>query len=62
MAQYTPCGDLEKFPEINRKLTRREYEKVVSYAVQSGLNHAYVQELSSADENYIPPFDFTGVL
>ena len=62
MAQYTPCGDLEKFPEINRKLTRREYEKVVSYAVQSSLNHAYVQELSSADENYIPPFDFTGVL
>ena len=62
MAQYTPCGDLEKFPEINRKLTRREYEKVVSYAVQSGLNHAYVQELSSADENYIPPFVFTGVL
>lgn len=62
MAQYTPCGDLEKFPEINRKLTRREYEKVVSYAVQSGLSHAYVQELSSADENYIPPFDFTGVL
>lgn len=62
MAQYTPCGNLEKFPEINRKLTKREYEKVVSYAADSGLQNVFVQELSSAGENYIPPFDFTGVL
>lgn len=62
MAQYTPCGDLEKYREINRKITRREYEKVVDYAASSGMQNVFVQELSSADENYIPPFDFTGIM
>lgn len=62
MAQYTPCGDLEKYPEINRKITKREYEKVVDYAISSGMQNVFVQERSSADENYIPPFDFTGVI
>lgn len=62
MAQYTPCGDLQNFPEINRKLTKREYEKVINYAVSSGLQNVFVQELSSADEDYIPKFDFTGIM
>lgn len=62
MAQYTPCGDLEKYPEINRKITKREYEKVVDYAISTGMQNVFVQELSSANENYIPPFDFTGII
>ena len=62
MAQYTPCGNLEKYPEINRKITKREYEKVVDYAIRSGMQNVFVQELSSASENFIPPFDFTGVM
>lgn len=62
MAQYTPCGDLVPYPEISRKITKREYDKVLSYAVSSELENVFVQERSSADENYIPPFDFTGVM
>lgn len=62
MAQYVPCGDLTDYPEINRKITQREYDKVVDYALNSGLDKIFVQELQSADEKFIPPFDFEGVI
>lgn len=62
MAQYTPCGDLSEFPEINRKITMREYEKVVNYAFDNSFDKLFIQELSSADKSFIPKFDFTGVL
>lgn len=62
MAQYTPCGDLTDYAEINRTITKREYEKVLSYAENLGLNKVFVQELQSADKKYIPPFDFSGVI
>ena len=62
MAQYTPCTDLSEYPEISRKITEREYKKVLDHAVLAGLENVFVQELSSADEVYIPPFDFTGVM
>ena len=61
MAQYTPCGSLDEYREINRKITLREYDKVVHYALSKGFENIYVQELDSADEGYIPPFDFTGI-
>ena len=62
MAQYTPCGDLSEFPEINRKITKREYEKVVNYAFDNSFDKLFIQELSSADKSFIQKFDFTGVL
>lgn len=62
MAQYTPCTNLEDFPEINRKITKREYEKVLNYALDSGFQNVFVQELDSASQGFIPSFDFTGVL
>jgi len=60
MAQYIPCGKAYNFPEINRKITKREYSKVLSYLESSGLG-GYTQELSSATEKYIPDFDLQGV-
>lgn len=62
MCQYTPCGELENFPELQRRLTRRDYEKVVDQMLELGLTGGYLQELSSAKEEYIPPFDLTGVI
>lgn len=62
MAQYTPCGDLTDYNEINRPITKREYNKVVDYALNLGFDNIFVQELSSADEKYIPTFDFTGIM
>lgn len=59
MAQYVPCGNLSDYPEINRKITQREYDKVLSYAERKGLEKLFIQELSSADEKFIPIFDFS---
>ena len=62
MAQYTPCTQLANFPELNRKITKREYDKVVNYALDKGLNRLFIQELSSAEEKFIPAFDFSGIM
>lgn len=61
MAQYTPCGDLSKHPELTRKITRREYEKVVDAMLEAGFSNGFVQELDAAGENFIPDFDLSGV-
>ena len=61
MGQYTPCGDLEEFKEINRKITRREYDKVLSFAEDTNIEIIYTQELNSSGQQFIPSFDLSGV-
>ncbi len=61
MSQYTPCGKAAEYPTINRRITKREYNTVVNHLMDAGFDNAFVQELSSAEEEYIPPFDLTGV-
>lgn len=61
MAQYMPAGSASDFPEIDRRLTQKEYGRVVDHLFKLGLDEGYVQELSSADERYVPAFDLTGV-
>ena len=61
MAQYTPCGEIDAFPELQRPITQREYDKVVAALADLGFENAYVQERTSADTQYIPPFDLTGI-
>lgn len=61
MSQYTPFGEAEKYPVINRRITKREYAAVVSHLDSLGFENVFVQQLSSAKEEYIPPFDLTGV-
>lgn len=62
MAQYTPregIGDIH--PELAERITDAEYESAVEYLELSGIENAFIQELSSADESFIPAFDGTGV-
>ena len=61
MSQYTPCTDLHKYPEINRRLTQQEYDEVIDFAVELGLENGFVQEGESASESFIPPFNLEGV-
>ncbi len=61
MGQYLPIGDLKKYPQLKRKLRHQEYESVVEYLYQLGLENGYVQELSAASANFIPAFDLTGI-
>ena len=61
MNQYTPVWKQEKYQELNRKVTRREYEKVLNYAVELGIENGYFQEGETAKESFIPKFDYEGV-
>lgn len=56
MAQYTPCGNLTGYEEINRKLTKREYNKIVDYILSLGLEKIFIQDLSSSGDRFIPEF------
>lgn len=61
MSQYMTLFKATNMEIINRKITEREYNKVVSYIVNTGFQNCYVQELSSAKKDFIPDFDFTGI-
>ena len=61
MSQYTPCRRDEKHPELNRRLTSYEYRKVVDTALALGITQGYMQQKSSAKEEYTPPFDLEGL-
>lgn len=58
MSQYTPINYNEKLPELNRKITQKEYDSVVDYALSLNLDRVFIQDLSSASENFIPKWDF----
>lgn len=58
MSQFTPVIKQEKLLELNRKITKKEYDKVVDYAIEKGIENAFIQELSSAKEIYIPKWDY----
>ena len=61
MNQYTPVRKFEKFKELNRKVTKREYEKVLDAAVDMGIQNGFIQEGETASESFIPGFDYEGV-
>lgn len=61
MNQYTPVFKQEKYTELNRKVTKREYEKVLDAAVKLGIVNGFMQEGETAKESFIPSFDYEGV-
>ena len=61
MNQYTPMGTFEKYPYLNRKVTRREYERLLSIVLDLGVENAFIQEGDTAEESFIPPFDESGL-
>jgi putative pyruvate formate lyase activating enzyme len=62
MNQYTPFERVkDKYPEIGRKVTRREYNEVLDYAISLGVENAFIQEGATAKESFIPVFDGEGV-
>ena len=61
LSQYTPFFKASEHPEINRRLTSYEYGKVLEAAQELGLDAGYMQERSSAREEYTPPFDLEGL-
>jgi putative pyruvate formate lyase activating enzyme len=61
MNQYTPLTEVSQYPEINRKITDEEYDELVDYAVDIGVENGFIQEGETALESFIPDFDCEGV-
>ena len=61
MNQYTPMEQIKNHPLLSRKVTKREYAKVVDYALSLGWENAFIQEGETAKESFIPGFDGIGV-
>ena len=61
LSQYTPYEKKPDFPELNRRITSYEYQKVVDTALESGLEQGFMQKRTSAKEEYTPSFAYQGL-
>ncbi len=61
MNQYTPVNPVERYPEINRRITKGEYDELVDYAVGLGVKNGFIQEGETALESFIPEFNNEGL-
>lgn len=56
MAQYIPTGNIENIPELQRKINKVEYNRVLKYMMDNNIDNGYIQERSSASKEYVPEF------
>ena len=61
MNQYTPLAPGADIPFLNRKVTAEEYDRVLRFAEQIGIENGFLQEGSAADESFIPEFNYEGL-
>ncbi len=58
MSQYTPMPQIaSNYPELNRRVTKREYDSLIDYALSIGVENAFIQDRTVAKESFIPEFD-----
>lgn len=61
MSQFTPLPHVEKYPELNRRISPRTYEKYIDYCLDLGVEQGFIQEGEVAEESFIPDFNGEGV-
>ncbi len=61
MSQYTPVYYIPEHPELMRKITEKEYDAVVDFAVDIGVTQGFIQDGEAASESFIPVFDGRGI-
>lgn len=61
MGQYVPCGRAMNIPGMNRRVTKKEYDRVLAHMRLLELP-GYMQELEAASDAFVPAFDGTGVV
>lgn len=61
MSQYTPLGRAIEYPDLSARVSRDEYDALVEYAIERGLENGFIQEMDSASSDYVPDFDLAGV-
>ena len=57
MAQYFPCYKAKEIEELNRKLTKEEYEEIENFVYSINIENGYMQELGEHEEEYVPNFN-----
>lgn len=69
MNQYTPMTDTPSmksvatlYPELFRKVTKREYNRLLDFVLSLNITNAFFQEGETASDSFIPDFDYTGIL
>ena len=61
MNQYTPMPAMKGDPLLSRKVTEREYERLIDYGISLGLENGFIQEGETAKESFIPEFNGEGI-
>ena len=61
MNQYTPLKQVENIEKLNRRITEKEYDKLVDFAIDLGVENGFIQEGKTSEESFIPEFDCEGV-
>lgn len=61
MNQYTPMPGVADIPALNRRISAEEYDRIVDYAIQIGIENGFIQEGETASESFIPDFDCEGI-
>jgi len=61
MSQYTPMSHFDDYPELNRTVTQKEYNSLLDFCIELGIENAYIQDPGTACESFVPSFDNTGV-
>lgn len=61
MNQYTPLPHVAGIAELNRTVTAKEYDRVITFAQRLGIGNGFIQEGSTASESFIPSFDCEGI-
>lgn len=61
MNQFTPLENVEQYTEINRRIMAEEYNELVDYAIDLGVENGFIQEGETASESFIPEFNEEGV-
>ncbi|GAB6180864.1 radical SAM protein [Desulfotomaculum defluvii] len=61
MNQYTPLAQVKKYPELDRRVTAKEYNELVDYAISLGIENGFIQEGETASDSFIPEFYQEGV-
>lgn len=57
MAQYFPTYKAKDIEDINRKLSKEEYEQIENYLYRLDLENGYIQEPGEHEEEYVPKWD-----
>lgn len=61
MSQYTPTENVKNHPLLSRKVKEDEYDELVDFCVEMGMENAFTQEGEAASESFIPPFTLEGI-